>query len=346
MAFRMDAQVIESHGHLDASQSVFFARELEEIDGQMYEIKYAKLEAFELVPTKKLDPGTETYTYRQWDGRGVAVMTSNYATSSPRADVDGSEFTSKVRSIRNSYGYNVQEIRAAAKEKRPLENMRAVQARRGINEKINRTALLGDAAHGIVGLFNQPNVQTYTPCTKTGGGTAWTGAGATPDEILNDMYGIVDQVPTNTNEIEKITLLLIPYTRLRFISAQAPMSNSATRPHGAARCSRPTAPDVEIRGALFLDTAGRVATARALGYAPRPVNLELLVPMPFESFPPQMTGLEWVVENHARMGGVVVRFPLAMIYATGSNPAQGNCEPARPRKGRAFRGTEPVCSAT
>jgi hypothetical protein len=315
MAFKLDARAIENEGRLDASQSIFFARELEEIDGQMYEVKYAKLEAFELVPVKTLDPGTETYTWRLWDGRGIAEMTSNYSTTSPRADVEGAEASSTVRSIRNSFGYNVQEIRAAAKEKRPLENMRAAQARKGINEKINRVALLGDAAHGIVGLFNQANTQTFTPGTKTGGGTAWTGAGATPDEILNDLFGMVDQIPTTTNEVEQPTVLLLPYARLRLIGRKR--LGTLGDSHTILSFFKQERPNITVRGALYLDTAGAGGVARAVVYDPKPENLELLVPIPFESFPPQLRGMEYVVENHARMGGVVNRFPLAMLYADG-----------------------------
>lgn len=315
MAFKLDARQIENDGRLDASQSIFFARELEEIDGQMYEVKYAKLEAFELVPVKTLDPGTETYTWRMWDGEGVAEMTSNYATSSPRADVEGVEASSTVRSIRNSYGYNVQEIRAAAKEKRPLENMRATRARKGINDKINHVALLGDAKHGIIGLFNQPNVQSYTPSTKTGGGTAWNGTGALPDEILNDLFGMVDQIPTTTNEVEQPTKLLLPYSRLRLIGRKrlGTLGDSNT----VLSFFKQERPQIQVRGALYLDTAGAGGTARAVVYDPKPENLELLVPIAFESFPPQLRGMEYVVENHARMGGVVNRYPMAMLYCDG-----------------------------
>lgn len=313
MAFKIDAQVIERQGHLDANQAIFFSRELEEIDGQMYDVKYAELEAFQLVPVRKLDPGTEEYTYRQFDGRAIATMTSNYASGSPRADVNGAEFSSKVRSIRNSYGYNIQEIRAAAKAGRNLENQRAVVARRGVNEKINRTALLGDAAHGIVGLFNQANAQSFVvPAVGTGSSKLWSTK--TGDQILDDMYGIVDQIPTTTNEVEKPTRLLLPYARLRLISRKRIGTDTTTTVLQAFKENRP---QVEVRGALFLDTAGASDVARMIAYDPKPENVELLVPIAFESFPPQLQGMEYVVENHARMGGVVNRFPLAMAYGDG-----------------------------
>lgn len=295
--------------HLDSAQSVFFARQLEEIDAQNYDVKYAELEALQLVSAKKLSAGAETYTYRQFDGRAVAKMTSNYASGSPRADVSGKEFTSKVRSIRNSYGYNVQEIRAAQETNppTPLDAMKAATARRGIAETINRIALLGEAEHNIVGLFGQPNAQTYT----IAGGT-WLVKSA--DAILDDMFGMVDQIPTVTKEIEKPNRLLIPWARLRLIGRKRIGTDTTTT---VLQFFQQQRPQIEVRGAMFLDTAGTGATARAMVYNSARENLELLLPIAFESFPPQLSGMEYTIENHARMGGVVVRYPLTVLYADG-----------------------------
>jgi hypothetical protein len=304
---------------LRGDAAVFFARELEEIDSTLYDVKYAELEAFQLVSPKKLGEATEQYTYRQYDGRGVAKMTSNYANGSPRADVEGVEFTSKVRSIRASFGYNIQEIRAARATGRPLENMRAIQARRAINEKINKVALLGDAEHNLIGLFNQPNVQTYTvPAVgnENGGTNSTQWIHKTGEQILDDLYGMVDQVPDTTVEIEKVTRLLIPYKRLRFISRKRAYTDGSDKA-SILSVFQQERPDVQVRGALFLDTAGASSTCRAIGYNPASDHVELLLPIPFESFPPQLSGMEYVVECHARMGGVVNRYPLAMIYADG-----------------------------
>lgn len=309
--YRLDGE--RGEPHLDAAATVFFARQLEEIDRELYDVKYAKLEALELVATKPLHPGAEQYTYRQFDGVAVAEICSNYSTSSPRADVQGQEFTSRVRGVRNSYAYNVQEIRAAAHANLPLEPMRAAVARRGINECINRTALLGSAAHGIIGLFNQPNAQSFTvPAVGSGGLKTWASKSAA--QILDDLFGIVDQVPTATNEVEHVKRLLLPYPRLRYISR---LKIDAVSPITVLQFFRENRPEVEVRGALFLTTAGALGAARMVGYNPARENVELLLPIPFESFPPQLNGLEYKVENHARMGGVVCRYPLTMIYGDG-----------------------------
>jgi hypothetical protein len=309
MALKLDAAQFQPK--LDAVQSVFFARSLEEIDAKLYNTKYAELEAFALVPVKTdIHPGTATHTYRQYDGRGIAVITSNYASGSPRADVDGTEFSSKFKSVRNSYGYNVQEIREAQLAGVPLDSMRAETARRVMNETLNRIALTGDAEHNLVGLFNLPNVQNYTVPAGVSTDTEWTDK--TPLEILDDMYGMVDQVPTTTSEVERVNTLLLPYARLRLISRLRVGVDSSQTVLQAFKENRP---EVEVRGALKLDKAGAGNTMRAMAYRRDPEVLELMLPIAFESFPPQVSGLEWVSENHARIGGVVCRYPMAVIYA-------------------------------
>lgn len=316
MTIRMDAGQVQAlaNGKLDAAQSIFFARELESIDERQFEVKYAQLEAFQLVPVSSTDhPGDETYTYEQYDGRAIAEITSNYASGSPRADVDGQEFTSRFRSLRNSYGYNVQEIRAAQKAGKPLDAMRANVARRGINEKIEEIALKGNAEHGLIGLFNQPNAQTFTVPAGASTDTEWTSK--TSDEIIADVIGMLDQVPTTTNEAEQVKRVLLPYTRFRLIRTKrmGPGDGSAT----VLSYLQEKFPQVEFRGALHLDTAGVGGTMRMVGYDPAPETIELRVPVAFESFPPQVQGMEFVIENHARIGGVVLRYPLSMIYADG-----------------------------
>lgn len=307
---------------LDASQSTIFARQLEEIDGQLYDVKYAKLEALELVSAKPLNPGAESYTYRQFDGRAVAKFTANYANGSPRADVSGLEFTAYVKSCRASFGFNVQEIRAANMAGLPLDAMRAMTARRGINEALNVVALLGNAEFGLQGLFNLANTNTVTiPNGAVGASPLWSTKSG--DEIVADMVACCDKINQVTLEIEAPKRLLISYARYRFITAKRLNTTGAGAPVGVGgdrtvlEQFKMVRPSIEVRGALMLDTAGAGATQRMMAYDPDRTNLEWLLPVPFESFQPQLNGMEWVVECHARAGGVVVRYPLTVCYGDG-----------------------------
>jgi hypothetical protein len=300
--------------HLDAAQTTFFLRQLEDIDARLYDVKYGRLEARELVNAKPINPGAESYTYRQFDRRGVAEIVSNYQTESRRVDVEGKEFTSILRSMRVSFGYNVQEIRAAQMAGTNLDAMKAMAARRAIDEQMNALALKGSAEHNLIGLFNQANAQTYTvPADGTASSALWSAK--TADLILRDMFGIVDQIPTNTSEVERPTRLLLPYSRMRMItSKRMGVGDGVLTVLGFFQVARP---GIEVRGAMFLDTAGAGSTNRMVAYDPDPVILEWLVSIPFESFPPQLKGMEYVTECHARAGGVVMRYPLSMAYGDG-----------------------------
>lgn len=300
--------------HLDAVQTAFFTRQLEEIDSQLYEVKLADLEARQLVDVKPINPGAESHTYRQFDKRGVAKIMANYVSGSPRVDVDGKEYTATLKSVRNSFGYSIQEIRNAQFAGLPLDAMKAMAARRAIDEKLNAIALTGDAEFGLLGLFNQANAQTYTvPADGTGASALW--ANKTADLILRDMFGIVDQIPANTNEVEKPKRLLMPYSRFRLINSKRMGSGDGTLT--VLTFFKTQRPDIEVRGALLLDTAGAGGTARMVAYDPSPINVQWAVAVPFESFPPQLSGMEYVIECHARAGGVFMRYPLTMAYGDG-----------------------------
>ena len=113
---KLDEAPKQYHGfrNLDEGESLFFARELEHIKSQSYDKKYPKLKARMLFPLEfEANAGAETITYEQYDQVGMAKIISNYADDLPRADVKGTEFTSRVRTIAASYGYNYDEINAA-----------------------------------------------------------------------------------------------------------------------------------------------------------------------------------------------------------------------------------------
>ena len=52
-------------------------------------------------------------TYYSYEKTGMAVIISNYATDLPRADAKGKPTTAMIKSIGDSYGNSVQEMRAS-----------------------------------------------------------------------------------------------------------------------------------------------------------------------------------------------------------------------------------------
>ena len=306
MSYRFD--------NMDASESAFLSRQLEVIRSQTYDIKFPQLKARDFVPVdNSVSPGAETVTYRQYNMFGLAKIIANYADDLPRADVSAAEFTSKIRSLGSSYGYSIQEVRAAQFAGVPLEQRKANAARRAMEEKIDSIARVGDAANSLLGLLNQPNTSTYSVPNGGGGDTEW--GTKTPDEIVADMHGIANGMVQDTKEVEQPDTLLLPLTSYGLVS---------TKRMGDG--SNETILSYFLKTSMYvktvapwtaLETAGSGSVKRMVCYRRDPDVLQLIVPQEFEQLPPQSRGFEVVTPCHMRCGGVVAYYPLAISYGDG-----------------------------
>lgn len=302
---------------LDAGESAFFARQIEEIRARTYDIKLIQLKARMLLPVdNSVNPGASDVTYRQYTPNGLAQIINNYADDLPRNDVFGKEFTAKIRSIGAAYGYNIQEIRSAMMAGLPLEQRKANVARRSVEEAIDLIAQKGNADHGLVGFLNNANASVYTvPADGTGATTTWSTK--TEAQILRDMNGISKFIVTNTKEVEQPDTLLLPI---------AQYTQVATQPWNATNASNVTILDFFLRNNPWvkmvepwyaLSGAGAGATDRMVCYRRDPDALMLVIPQEFEMFPPQQRGLEFLIPCHARCGGVQIWYPLSVAYGDG-----------------------------
>lgn len=301
---------------MDAGESAFFARQLEEIRGRSYDLKLIELKARMLIPVdNSVPPGADAVTYRQYTAGGVAKLVASYSDDFPRADIFGKEFTVHPKSLGSSYGYNVQEIRAAQMTGLPLEQRRANAARRAIEEKIDKMGQVGDADTDCLGLLNQPTTTTFTVPNGANNATAWTTK--TPSEILSDMNGIANAIVSNTKEVEHPDTLLLPIDQYLLVSIL---------PFSAQNASNVTVLEMflknnpwvsEVEPWYALKGAGAGATDRMVCYKRDPDHLMLVIPQEFEQFPPQVKGMEFVVPCHARCAGIQVPYPLSIAYGDG-----------------------------
>ena len=318
-----DFAVIQASQRLDANESVFFARELEHVKAQSYDVQYPELTATKNIPvSSEAGSGAETITYQQYDSVGFAKIISNYATDLPRVDLKGKEFTAKVKSIGASYGYSIQDIRAARMAGKPLEQRKANAVRRANDQEVNRIAYFGDSAHGLVGLINHPNITSYTlPTDGTmNGTTAGTAAAAkfinkTPAQVLRDLNGMVAKVLELTQNVERPDTLTLDHETHADLSTRPRSDNSDTTILEFFLKNSPYVKNVEV--VPELNGAGTGDTNVVMMYKKSPDKLTLEIPQPFEQFPPQAEGLEFVIPCHSRCAGVIVYYPLSIIKAEG-----------------------------
>lgn len=301
--------------NLDASETAFFARELEAVKARTYDIKFAPMKALSLLPiSSDAGEGAEAITYRSFEETGIARIISSYADDLPRADVRGKEFISPVRSIGCSYGYSHQEIRAAAFANRPLSTMQASAARRANDQKVNRLAWFGDSNYGLQGLLNNPNIPTVSvPADGTGASTLWVNK--TPDQILRDLNQVANSIIGLTEGVETPNTVLMPIEQYTLIASTPRSSTSDTTILEYFLLNNPFITTVDW--VPELDGAGTAGADIMIAYDRSPDKLELQLPMPFRQYPPQERNLNFEIPCESRFGGLLVYYPLSIAIGEG-----------------------------
>jgi hypothetical protein len=300
---------------LDRGESLFFARELDRIKSQTYDVKLNELKALSLIPVSTdAGPAASTITFRRYDAFGFAKIISDYAHDFPRVDVYGEEETIKVHSLGISYGYNIMEIREAAMVPgRNLELRRATSARRAHDEKVNDLALKGDDVYKIQGLFRYPGVSEATiPSDGTGGSKAWNTK--TEDQILRDLNLITDAVILPTFGREVPDTLLLPLDVYNFLASKRLGDNQIT----LLKYILDNSPQIKrIEWLNELSGAGEDGVNRAIIGKFDADHITLELPQPFEQFDPLQNGMEYTVPCHSRCAGVIIYYPMAFAYVDG-----------------------------
>lgn len=321
MAIRFDA--VKSFAeqtcgrHLDANETLFFARELESVEARAYEFKERELKHRKYVPVSNRDnPGAESVTYRMYGRVGMARIVGNYSQDLPRSDVYGKEYTQAVKTIGVSCGWNTQEIRAALFANKPLDTMKMDACRRSMNEKQNSLVWTGDTEYNIIGLLNNPNIPTLAAASGIAGTTPWSTK--TPDEIITDIQAHTTLIQTQSKDIHEGDTLLLPRDQYDII-AKYPRSTHSdmtileyiTKPGNSFGLTT-----VDVLTELELAFTGGTEDG-ALCYERSEEVLEQRIPLEMQLLPMQARNLEFIIPTESRHGGVVVRYPLAMVFLTG-----------------------------
>jgi len=302
--------------------SIFFARELDYIKTQTYDVEYPEFTALKAFPvSSEVNAGAETVTYYSYDKTGLAKIISNYATDLPRADVKGKPTTANIRSIGDSYGYSVQEMRASRMAGKSLDVRKAEAARYQIDYLLNKIAWAGDEETGLMGVLSANNdIPLYTvPQNEAKTSTAW--ADKTATEILADINGMMKYVAKVTKNVERPDSLVIPsdvyidistrqipntgYTVLKFLLENAPYLKNVIEAS-------------ELQGdTTDINPYAAQGKNVALLYTKSEKKLTIEHPLPFYQHPVQPTGLELVVPCEARTAGAMIYYPLSALIAVG-----------------------------
>lgn len=303
----------------DAKYTAALEQQLEYVKAQTYDIRYPELKARTFLPVDSSVPeGAETVSYQQWDAMGMAKILANYGDDLPLVTALTEKFSQHIEGLAAAYDYSIQDLRRSAMSGSQLETRKARMARKSIDMLFEDIAAFGHANTKMKGFLNHPNV-TVAAATTDGTSTRWVGGRTTPKapaDIEKDMHDSVTYVTVATKEINRPDSLLLPTTEYAHIAQTA-----VGQYNDKTILQRFTTNSVSVRNVA---SWYKLATADAAGTGPRMVTyqrdpdvLELVIPKEFEQLPPQVKNLTFVVPCHARCGGVVVRYPLAILYTDG-----------------------------
>jgi hypothetical protein len=299
---------------MDEAGGIYFTRQLEYVKARAIEEKLAPLSYQQHLPISAEMPlGAEVLTWRSYKSYGLARMISDYGKDFPRVELGATENSIKVKDLGVSYGWTINEIRRAQFAGMDLETRKATAARRAVEQKMNSLAWNGDTAYGIQGFIKYPGTTEYVvPATGTGSSKTW--AAKTADQILTDLNGIKNAVYLTTNGMEMIDTILIPMAQLDLIkNLRMNTYNDTTVYEFFIRNN----PGITINAVRELDGAGTGGIDVMVAYKKDPEHLEFHVPMQFEQFEPQQSGMEFVVPCHARCAGTIFYLPLSCAWGEG-----------------------------
>ena len=293
---------------------LFLERQLEFIRPQVFEVTYADIKYPTLLPvTSEAGPGAQTFTFRIMDSTGEFKLIADAADDLPRADISQVEKSINIRSFGGSFGYTVQELRAAQMANIALEQRRASAVRRAYEEKVEAVAMFGESSVGLAGFFNNSTVDVIAADYWFTGTTA---SGTSQDllELLN--YG-VSAIINASNMKEQPDTILLAYEDYNKISTTRNSDSSDVTVLEYFLRTNPYIRNVEPINQLDADNSV-LNTNRMVVYKRDPEKVQLHIPQPLELFPPQQRGLEFIVPAHARVGGVALYYPKSVIYVQAS----------------------------
>lgn len=295
-----------------AGDTMILARELEFVSAQSTEVLTDPIKGRLFVPFTVIPDGAETFSYDTWDKIVMTEWISNYASAVGSADQFRNRSYISMRDRGGSYHYSVTDLQKAAFAGVPLDRRRATAARIGHEQFLDDMIANGDSDRDITGLCNSTAFQAVQ---STVGEWDFTDAEpADPDDyeersinLYNDLNTLVDKVEQDSAENFTADTVILP------LSAKPVLGRRYSRYEGRSRLQvwLDAHPGVTVNFWKRLNTASALGGPKGLAYKKSSQVLEFVLAYDFRELPPQAVGYAFQILTMSRVGGLVVRYPLA-----------------------------------
>jgi hypothetical protein len=297
---------------VDAGETAAYARQLEFLQAEAIEAKHPEFKGLSLVPVfgGAIPLGARSHTYRQIEGFGEAELLEAMAPEDfPTADVRGEEVSGLFRSVGAKYSVNIEELQAAAMMSTNVESEKAKIARKVMESKLDKLVWLGG------GPFEGLTDDDMSEDDTTAAGTPDWEQAATADELT----AIENTFRATINAQFVATKGLFP--ALDFVlSTKAWLKMGLWIPGTTAGGGKTigdfllsSVPGVRsISHCSRLDGVGAGGKDRLIAFPRDPEVMDVILPLRFEQFAPQLAGMQFTTYCRAKYGGIRQKHPLAV----------------------------------
>ncbi len=180
---------------------------------------------------------------------------------------------------------------------------------------LERVAVVGDTATGMVGLGNLAGISPVTATTKVStSATPWTGAGVTALEIVRDLHLLCDSVYVNTKQLNKATDVALPIAQWNVLNETLTTALERT----ALEVFKAQKPGVTIHVWDRLATQGAGVTPCAMAWDRNDRFRPKMVIAREATYGQPLRGLNgWLVPGQIKLGGVVCRNTIGVSKMSG-----------------------------
>jgi hypothetical protein len=301
-----------TQSRLDAQDRYFLTQELQGIDpNKYYHLVPGIVGRRVIAPIEGVSPELPVYKWKMTKLLGTTKRRGPKSRMAPTAAVVRTEETQQILTHEESFGWTVDEVRAARKAGENLPEDRQLAAITNIEQWVDGVLCTGETDAGVFGLANNPNV------LNTNAAGVWTAA--TVDAILQDLTTLVEdtssalkqaQIPGQQNAMYDQFVLFISAARYRRLMTTKLGANNDT---SLLKYIRENFEMIKRFVPWWrLDTANggnpMAVLAPALDNGSmNPMAGGALLPQDYEQLPEQYEGRNVVVPAAGKCGGVVIR---------------------------------------
>lgn len=293
----------------DAGETANFARELEYLQAEAIEAKFPEYKGLSLVPVygNAIPLGARSHTYREVTGFGEAELLETMAPEDfPTADVQGKEITGTFRTLGAKYHVTIEDLRAASLMSINVDAQRSKLARKAIEGKLDR--LVWEGGGPFKGLLDDAMSVDDSSSDDWNTGTVDGDIAA----IRATLQRVKDTAFSDTAGIfpDYDLVLCTPAYLKMGLWLPATVAGGGLTVGQFVLQNMPGLRSISHCGKL--DGKGAGGKGRNLAYPRDPEVLEALVPTRFESFAPQLSGMQFTTFCAAKYGGIRVHHPKAV----------------------------------